>query len=131
MLRKSSDRLLLEQKALYELPEADDIDINDLNNFVQCEETGGRWLQHPEDTIWETVEDENSKNFKAQQKDLVRLSGSTRYSDPFTKWLWGPFLQHFHNIYMRFVVSTPRPQIGFLMVKNIVETATDNSLARQ
>jgi hypothetical protein len=97
------DRLLLEQKALYELPEADDIDINDLNNFCHNEQMGGRWLQHPEDTIWETLEEKGGK-YKAQQKDLVRLSGHERYVDPFTRWLWGPCLQFIHQIYSKFKV---------------------------
>lgn len=68
------DRLLLEQKALYELPDADHIDINDLNNFANSEELGGKWLAHPENTIWAILED-NGK-YIAEQKDLVRLSGS-------------------------------------------------------
>ncbi|KAE9970926.1 hypothetical protein BLS_004686 [Venturia inaequalis] len=94
------NRLLLEQKALYELPSADHIDINDLNNFANNEEAGGEWLAHPENTIWAIVED-NGKRL-AEQKDLVRLSGSERYADPFTQWLWGPFLQFFHRIYSKF-----------------------------
>ncbi|TLD20917.1 ATP synthase subunit gamma [Venturia nashicola] len=94
------NRLLLEQKALYELPSADHIDINDLNNFANNEEAGGEWLAHPENTIWAIVED-NGKRL-AEQKDLVRLSGSERYTDPFTQWLWGPFLQFFHRIYSKF-----------------------------
>lgn len=58
-------------------------------------------MQHPEDTIWETVEDRGK--YVAEQKDLVRLSGSSRYVDPFTRWLWGPFLDFFHRkIYSRF-----------------------------
>lgn len=61
---------------------------------------GGRWLSHPEDTIWETTMHAKGK-FKAEQKDLVRLSGSDRYLDPFSRWMWGPFLQFFHRIYSR------------------------------
>jgi hypothetical protein len=105
---RSADRLLLEQKSLYELPEADDIDINDLNNFAHNEQMGGRWLQHPEDTIWETLEEKGGK-FKAQQRDLVRLSGSERYVDPFTRWLWGPCLQFVHQIYSKFKVVSFSP----------------------
>jgi len=94
--------MLLEQKALYELPEASDIDINDLNNWANDEDCGGRWMEHPEDTIFECFEVKGK--YKAEQKDLVRLSGSALYTDPFTRWLWGPFLQSFHNIYTRFRV---------------------------
>jgi len=91
----------LQQKSLYELPVANDIDTNDLNNFVHNEEMGGRWLQHPEDTIWETAQPKGSKKYKAEQKDLVRLSGGDRYQDPFTRFLWGPFLQFVHSIWSK------------------------------
>lgn len=99
------DRLLLEQKALYELPAADHLSVNDLNNFAQAEALGGRWMEHPEDTVFEIFKEDGK--YKAEQKDLVRLSGSARYSDPFTRWFWGPFLQSFHDVYRRFRVLLP------------------------
>jgi hypothetical protein len=102
--------MVLKQKALYELPDADHTDINDLRNFVHNEEMGGRWLQHPEDTIWETLE--HNGKYIAQQKDLVRLNGSNeaRYMetrDSFTRWLWGPFLEFIHRFFARFKVPCP------------------------
>lgn len=89
------------------MPSADHIDINDLNNFANNEDAGGEWLAHPENTIWAIVED-NGKRL-AEQKDLVRLSGSERYTDRFTQWLWGPFLQFFHRIYSKFRVRKRPP----------------------
>lgn len=62
---------------------------------------GGRWLSHPEDTIWETIQPKGSKKYKAEQRDLVRLSGDDRYEDPFTRFLWGPFLQLFHSVWSK------------------------------
>ena len=75
------------------------LDINDLNNFAHNEEMGGRWLSHPEDTIWETIQDKGK--YKAEQKDLVRLSGGDRYIDPWQRWIWGPCLQFFHRAYSK------------------------------
>jgi hypothetical protein len=89
----------LQQKSLYELPAADDIDTNDLYNFIHNEEMGGRWLRHPEDTIWETIRDKGK--YKAEQRDLVRLSGDDRYKDPFSRFIWGPALQFFHQGWSR------------------------------
>lgn len=99
---KSTDRLLLGQKALYDLPAADHIAVNDLNNFANCEALGGSWMEHPEDTVFEIFYEDGK--YKAEQKDLVRLSGAARYSDPFTRWFWGTFLQFFHDVYRRFRV---------------------------
>jgi hypothetical protein len=62
-------------------------------------------MEHPEDTVFDCFYEKGK--FKAEQKDLVRLSGSMLYTDPFTRWLWGPFLQSFHNIYSRFRVGLP------------------------
>jgi hypothetical protein len=89
----------LQQKSLYDLPPADDIDTNDLSNFIHNEEMGGRWLRHPEDTIWEIIQEKGK--YKAEQRDLVRLSGDDRYKDPFSRFLWGPALQFFHRGWSR------------------------------
>jgi len=89
----------LQQKSLYDLPPADDIDTNDLYNFIHNEEMGGRWLRHPEDTIWETIQEKGK--YKAEQRDLVRLSGDDRYKDPFSRFIWGPALQFFHQGWSR------------------------------
>src|SRR5262249_16985368 len=77
----------------------DDIDTNDLYNFIHNEEMGGRWLHHPEDTIWETIREKGK--YKAEQRDLVRLSGDDRYQDPFSRFIWGPALQFFHQGWSR------------------------------
>ena len=60
---------------------------------------GGKWLSHPEDTIWETMQEKGK--YKAEQRDLVRLSGGERYIDPWQRWMWGPCLQFFHRVYSR------------------------------
>lgn len=62
-------------------------------------------MEHPEDTVFEIFKEDGK--YKAEQKDLIRLSGSARYSDPFTRWFWGPFLQSFHDVYRRFRVLLP------------------------
>ncbi|KAL9081166.1 MAG: hypothetical protein Q9157_000257 [Trypethelium eluteriae] len=92
---------LLQQKRLYELPKADDLSVKELYNFVHREESGGRWLDHPEDTIWE-VDDQG----RQLQKDLVLLSGGFHNRDAFTRFLAGPLLEAFHSIYKRFRVGT-------------------------
>jgi len=97
---RCADALLLQQKSLYDLPSADDIDTNDLYNFIHNEEMGGRWLPHPEDTIWQTIREKRGK-YRAEQRDLVRLSGDDRYKDPFSRFIWGPALQFFHKGWSR------------------------------
>lgn len=81
------------------MPSAEDIDTNDLYNFIHNEEMGGRWLSHPEDTVWEIFQEKGK--YKAEQRDLVRLSGDEKYKDPFSRFLWGPALQLFHQGWSR------------------------------
>ena len=115
---KCADALLLQQKSLYDLPAADDIDTNDLYNFIHNEAMGGRWLRHPEETIWETIKEKRGK-YKAEQKDLVRLSGDDRYRDPFSRFVWGPALQFFHQGWSR--IRHPNlPAGGYMYNEKII-----------
>ncbi|KAF2090985.1 hypothetical protein K490DRAFT_53909 [Saccharata proteae CBS 121410] len=89
-------RCLLEHKLVNDLPRPDNYSVQSLYDFVHKEETGGRWLQHPEDTIWEVWDG------KQQQKDLVTLSHNFRNQDSFTRIVTGPILEGFHRLYKRF-----------------------------
>jgi hypothetical protein len=64
--------------------------------MIEYEGYGGKWLQHPEDLIYHTFFQKSSFGLferpLTEQKDLVRLSGHDRYTDGFTRFLWGPCL---------------------------------------
>jgi hypothetical protein len=69
----------------------------------------GRWMNHPENLIYAAYEVEKSFSLfgehRAEQVDLVRLNGDDRFSDKFTRFLWGPCLAGLEWIRRNFFVS--------------------------
>ena len=96
------NRLLIDQKAMHELPEPEGHFVDSLHNFVTNEKLPDPyWMQHPDNMVYAVWDDDR----KPVQKDLVTLDYDLRARDPFTKFFTGTLLDWWHPFYERFKVS--------------------------
>ena len=99
-----TDKMILEHNKLYELPVPSDEDVDDLYNYLESDDTGGTWLEHPENTPWAINESR-----KRISKDLVSLNVRRTSNDVFTTWWNNYVVGRFHNLFGKRKVSLQMP----------------------
>ncbi|MCJ1253008.1 hypothetical protein MMC24_000815 [Lignoscripta atroalba] len=93
------NHLLLQHSQLYKLPKPNPLDFDTLHLWLHREDTGGKWLRDPEDTIW--AKDPSSGH--SLHHDLVALSVRKTDGDAFTNWFLDTFHPWWHyTVGMRF-----------------------------
>lgn len=86
--------MILEHNKLYELPTPSDNDVDDLFNYLHSDDTGGRWLEAPENTPWEVDESRKRKN-----QDLISLNVRRTSDDIVTKWMNDSLAYYIHKFF--------------------------------
>ncbi len=92
--------MILEHNKLYELPIPSDNDVYDLFNYIHSEDTGGPWLEAPENTPWAIDESE-----KPIHKDLISLNVRRTSGDAVTRWINDSLAAYFHRFFGKSKVS--------------------------